>query len=693
MAKTLLELFEGSPQDTSVKADRETFIEQETSGIRIRSLVELNNPLIYGNEAIRIANRTTSAVEDMKSATGGVEGDGGLIGQGLSKLTNGKVSSISGARNEFNKKLKIPITPIPSRVITEVIDSNPTDDNQGSKLPSSTPITRELFEDGSSEFGKFLKDTGGGNPKTIGRQALGKGIGFAKDKLRGELFGEGATIGEAIGDKIDTEYSNQNTYTSTLTDTSKPGARDYKKEGGEVNPNGNPIPFGNQSIDKIDLRKVSPIYGIDRKNNDNWFGNQPGSTDGKSGDRYGYQYLGNEFRKNEVLPTFDPTYTYTKTDGSTIPEYVSNSLPIKYRLDKSDFLNAVSPTDDYTLDDNNEFIKVGDTTYSDFVPVWIRKKGSEKPIVFRSILSGITETTSPSWSSNKFIGNPYSFYMYDGIERNVSMNIRTFASSPIELNSIWERLKILTAYSYPTISGGLTTPPIIEFRLGSIYNNRTGFIESLSYTIPDDSNWETDGNIGYLPKIVDISLTIKFIEQDGSEDMLYDYDISKEAIKKINDSRETNSFSTDAQTEGSGIENVESRRGKIGKSGITTIKPNLKKLKSLNPSSDINPRIPQDLITGRVNVGAAQSKQVDDLDGKTPVQVFKESENKSNYTSLQNQQLPNLLRRGYKEVPPNSPISKQNQRVDGYLNLVYRKENSVVVVGPNGSTYVYSVKE
>ena len=46
MGKTLLELFKGSPQDKQVKAERETFLEQETSGIRISSLVEVNNPLI-----------------------------------------------------------------------------------------------------------------------------------------------------------------------------------------------------------------------------------------------------------------------------------------------------------------------------------------------------------------------------------------------------------------------------------------------------------------------------------------------------------------------------------------------------------------------------------------------------------------------------------------------------------------------
>ena len=69
-----------------------------------------------------------------------------------------------------------------------------------------------------------------------------------------------------------------------------------------------------------------------------------------------------------------------------------------------------------------------------------------------------------------------------------------------------------------------------------MYNQKDGFVESLSYTIPDNSTWETgDGtppadneyiqkfNVteltpadlkGYkLPKFIDVALTIKFVEQ------------------------------------------------------------------------------------------------------------------------------------------------------------------------------------
>ena len=120
MGKTLLELFENKDSFkygtvySEVKSDKETLVEQETSGVRIRSAVELNNPLIYGNEATRIATRSNPLVEDMKGATGGEGGDGGLIGKGLEKITGGKfgkavfggkVSSLAEARNGINTKL------------------------------------------------------------------------------------------------------------------------------------------------------------------------------------------------------------------------------------------------------------------------------------------------------------------------------------------------------------------------------------------------------------------------------------------------------------------------------------------------------------------------------------------------------------------------------------------------------------
>lgn len=647
MGKTILELFKGSSQDTSVKPETETLVEQETSGIRIRSAVELNNPLIYGNESIRIVNRTTSTVEDMKQQTGGEAADGGLIGQGLSKLTGGKVSSISQARDAVNSKLGIPSNPIPSRLIGDI-----------GKLHSREPITKDNVGEGlqGTQLGALLKSTGGGNPKDLAKQALGKGIGLAKDKLRGALFGQGESIGDAIGDDngIRLTYNDQNTYSKYNREE-----RNIFDEGGEIPPSSEPaIPFGNQSLTRIDLRLTSPIYGVTRRR----YGTTPNS----------YENL--RTRKGEKLPNYSPVSPfvgYGKHNKQTPLESV-------YGIGKSGYgqnLDTVSPSEEYTLDDNQAFIKVGDKVYTDFIPVWFRKKGTEKPIAFRAILSGITETTSPSWSSNKFVGNPYSFYMYDGVERALSFNIKLFATSEIILSTIWERLKILTAYSYPTISQGLTTPPIIEFRLGSMYSSKTAFIESLTYTIPDESNWETNGELGYLPKTVDVSISLKFIEQQGSEDRLYDFTISKEAAKTINEKREANKVSGDTQTGG------EETQPKMTPKGEGKIKVNVKGIKSANPLAPKGLSIPSDLLPGKVNPKESQSGVADKLGGKTPSEAIKETENKSGVSGQQSYQLENLTLTGPKpKVIPRSGLpSFANERVIGTNGAIFVKQSGYSV--------------
>ena len=133
---TILELFRGSTFDTDVDSKSQegkgtlfsqikSFGEQELTGVRVKSAVELNNPLIYGNEATRIALRSTPLKDkqlDSRRDTGGATGanEGGLIGKGLDKITGGNITSLSGLRDIVNEKLGVPQSPIPSRYYTQL---------------------------------------------------------------------------------------------------------------------------------------------------------------------------------------------------------------------------------------------------------------------------------------------------------------------------------------------------------------------------------------------------------------------------------------------------------------------------------------------------------------------------------------------------------------------------------------------
>ena len=609
MGRTILELFNDQSSYkygtnySSVKADTETLIEQETSGIRIKSAVEVNNPLLYGNEAIRIANRTTKSVEDMKNATGGESPDGGLIGKGISKLTGGKLNSISDVRDKVNSKLGIPANAIPTYV-------DGTGELQKGIEPDTMITLAKIRKDASgTELGKFLKQTGGGNLKTIGRNLVGEGISLVKDKVRDKLFGSPAGIGENSPTNSSYEYSSVNPYSSTISiakntepnadklqtvqtqakekvDALKSKTADILKKTKKVDEevedkstdDSEPYSVKNQTFvvkDSTETNLSVPTEEEDdevKQDADNKLTEQ--KPVGEEQEREDYA------KDNKYSDVIREEQTDDKSEG-TFSRIDLSSLPGK--VEKSPTLSSIerkinstySPEVPYSKDRPNLSTLWGinsgrdiinengfesdeltreELESKDLISIWIAPKG-KKSVHFRSVISGLTETVTPSWDSSKFLGNPYNFYNYSGIERNVSFNLKMFCYSSLELATMWKKIQFLSQQCYPDLevvdNNKVVKPPIIEFRIGNIYRGKVGFIESLSHTIPDDSNWETV-NGTQLPKIVDIAITIKFIEQQGVEDTLYNYEYGDEQIKIINEKRgsQGSSFSEEPQTGG-----------------------------------------------------------------------------------------------------------------------------------------------
>ena len=444
---TILELFKNSTLDNSVKADTETFREQESTGIRVKSAVDLNNPLIYGNQALRIATRGTTTLDRMKAnrtseggSSAALQVTRGIIGVGLTAATAGMVDTAGGGRDALenlgNEILGMPTRQIPSSVYNRIV----LQDIFG-QYDTSKPIQAA---GASTELGKVLSSVGGGNLQTIKKQAIGKGIGFAKDKVREKLFGIPAELGSADGNEQEftQKYSNKN-------------------------------------------------------------------------------------KKSNNTPNSLETYRGISNDGDTI--------------------NLLTTNDTYTIDDNGK-ITYGAITIKDLIPFYIGHI-KNKPTLFRANILGLSESVSPSWSTHKFLGNPFNFYTYSGVERSVQFNLQIYAGSKAELATNWEKISQLTAMTYPTInSARLVDPPIIKFRLGDIYKDKYGYIESLSYTIPDNGIWETEEDGHALPRYIDASITIKFIEDASVLTGLYGYKKSSQAMDAVNQQLQQNAVNTNPVT-------------------------------------------------------------------------------------------------------------------------------------------------
>ena len=196
---TILELFRGAGLDKQVKPDRLTGVEQELKGVRFKSAVEINNPLIYGNEATRIALRSTpekdKMVESKKPDGAPAQGEGGLLGKGLGKITKGKVNSVNQLRDKVNSKLGVPQTLIPSSYInTEGLD----DPNLGVQSGYEERLIKIKDNAKGSFVGGLLT---GGTPKTIAQQTAGKALKEAKDLVRETLFSNSSAIKDKFGKK------------------------------------------------------------------------------------------------------------------------------------------------------------------------------------------------------------------------------------------------------------------------------------------------------------------------------------------------------------------------------------------------------------------------------------------------------------------------------------------------------------
>lgn len=585
MGKTIKDLFLGSPFDTAVTADKDTVFEFETTGIRPRSAVELNNPLLYGNQAIRIATRSTSAVELMKQATGGSAGTGGAVGQALGAITSGgfgrfafggKVNSLNQARDGINSRLGIPSLVIPTF-------ANNTGELQRNIEPDTMiTINRIINNAAGTELGRFLKQSGGGTPQTIGRQLLGQGISLIKDKARDFFLGDPYSLGANRPTPANGayEYSSQFGYSDRIrvarerdqqqeelapllqatndflikaalekerlkrnvgreaielknklkgTSNASKDALDKAVEEQTRNPKPNSDfkyseTLGNYKSDYreantpiIDLTLVSPVFGVDRKDNGGRYGKgQYGFSDGKNNTGVYSPYNPTEGNNYGVLGGFKNTW-------KTI--YGINSS-----LDVINQSGIVRRSAEETTKIENQ----------DLIPIWFKSVRSSESVHFRSYITGLTETSSPSWTSNSFFGNPYKFYTYDGVERSVSFTLMVVCFNKLELATNWDKLQFLTQQTYPTFAGvggkNFTQPPIITFRIGNMYKNKEGFFESLTYNIPDNNSWETNELGLLLPRYIEVNMNIKLIENKGAETAIYSFKRSDEAVEKINES-------------------------------------------------------------------------------------------------------------------------------------------------------------
>jgi len=156
----------------------------------------------------------------------------------------------------------------------------------------------------------------------------------------------------------------------------------------------------------------------------------------------------------------------------------------------------------------------------DFIKFYFEDGDIGKDVmVFRCTMNGFSDSFSPGWNRVDIMGRPDGAYLYTSFERSVSFNFTVAALSRAEMVPMWRKLNYLASYTMPDFSSSGTKPggPFMRITIGNLFQQTPGFIDSLTYTIPDETTWDiaedagTNPNAKQLPLAMEVQMTFKII--------------------------------------------------------------------------------------------------------------------------------------------------------------------------------------
>ena len=499
----------------------ESLLEEELVGLRIIRTGSI--PFIYGSDVGRLTLKSTDSLQMMKDNVGNVtelDANGNPIPTGAT----GAFAKIGNVVGDIKSALGLPTKIIPSFVFAGFTKEDKENPNKRYKQlerikasAAGTPANGLL--------GFIGKNAGGGTPDAMGRNLVGGAIKEGKQALAQKIFGSRAggqlntNTGQSGGFVLNDDYELSRSKLTTI--------------------------FTQESLDFWGRWGFN--YGMLEPST-------PPEGDDKEGSKYS-KTIDTRPDSRQDLSTKQIIDNIPTLKFSEEPQRVS-----KFGVGKTNY-NAQKGTteiDKATLFNNEKrnlrtyedgVNKLGvysgegtdDNDKLDFVPLKFTSIHRNKTAQFRATITGLTETLSPSWDSGKFIGSPFSYYTYSGIERSVSFNFKVYSLNAEEHKIAWDKINFLNSLVYPQgyYTSSAVVPPFIKFTLGDMYSKKFAFIESLSHTFDDNTTWNitdseiklgrdtvgnpngTDGTTidmkGYrLPTIADVSVTIKFLESKSN---------------------------------------------------------------------------------------------------------------------------------------------------------------------------------
>ena len=391
---------------------------------------------------------------------------------------------------------------------------------------SHDSITRTVELDGGHIKANELKDTGGWE-RLYNADGSSKGVGYHypnvdQTKLKYGWGNSGLRDDEPyvirnIGDGELGKAERSWPYRAGKDDVkritkflgSKEGGMFFLKQnilgwqGGRDRPNSpfrdNYLPFG--TIFATLAMGVTPGAGglpidIQRNEVQDWFPSMFGHGYAKSG------HMESSYLEKKGSVMYDKEFI--KNAENKVPSFVNKDEDKGFKLNNVN--NAIRRGDKMTMHPGYlpKTARKAVEKEAHGMPMWFQDMRDHKTIYLRAYLEGLNENFSPSWNTHDYPGRSEPVYTYQKAERDISFTLKVMPGNIMEERMIWKKLNWLSSLCYPEYAQDVLDytaklrmkPPFCKLRIGeyignSSNNGQLGFIKSLSYTVPENSTWQT----------------------------------------------------------------------------------------------------------------------------------------------------------------------------------------------------------
>jgi hypothetical protein len=273
------------------------------------------------------------------------------------------------------------------------------------------------------------------------------------------------------------------------------------------------------------------IYNNQRNGNkvDNTKGNYSTTDVGTIGykNSYGDTYtVSNVFNNWAAVSRENRVGDFGPADTRVISGSGSSKTFETRRVNRADSVNLTPlfERDKYWSGDGeslkSDWVAIDGVNYNtrDLVKFRIQAINTDSPdlgnyMVFRALLTSFSDSVNSQWNDIKYAGRGNPFYVYTGFTRKISVGFKVAALSAEEMRPMYSKLNYLMSSLMPDYDNNLMRGPLHRLTVGNYLDSQFGKLDSVSYTIPNDSPWEIaldepEGGVRQLilPHIIEVQM-------------------------------------------------------------------------------------------------------------------------------------------------------------------------------------------